>query len=203
MFILALGFVIGRHTDFLAPRGPERDTSNSQIHIAEARDIEPKFSTRPDSAWNKQWKYLSPNIDSLQNEALKYWESIYGDSIRSLKNIAFIATADTSFRDSLISFNVDYVSPIPLHPKSFFRFNDLAVRQKEIHTTETKEVAWYDRFNLGVGIQSRWIDWKLSSNFFGELTYKTINTRYFEVPIRLQVFDNFDGSVEIEARLKL
>jgi len=201
LFVLALGLIIGRYTNFLAPAGAQQDTTDTFIDINPG-DVDPDFEAKPDTVWQTKWKNLPTNIDSLQKEAMDYWKTVYGDSLEKIKNLTFVAKIDTSYNDSLLAFSASYVSPIPLHPASFFRFGNLSIKQKEIHSVEIKEIYWYDKFNIGIGMEGRWLDWKLRSRFYGQLTYKTLNMKNFEMPIRLQLYDNLDGAVMIEGLLK-
>lgn len=201
LFVLALGFIIGRYTNFLSFPGSQQDTTIVPIPIPEA-DADPDFEAKPDTVWKTKWKYLHTNIDSLQDEAMEYWKTIYGDSLEKIKQLTFVAKVDTSYNDSLLTFSASYVSPIPLHPASFFRFSNLSVKQKEITKTETKELYWNDSFNIGFGVETEWTDWKFQSGYYGTIRYKIINERFFEMPIGVEINNNLDGRIKLETTLK-
>jgi hypothetical protein len=89
------------------------------------------------------------NIDSLWLEAKAYWKDIIKDSL----NAVYVASIDTTYQDSLLTAKVSYISPIPLHPRSYFAM-DFKVKERTIETVETvvlKDSFWKNRFIVYVG----------------------------------------------------
>lgn len=121
------------------------------------------------------------NIDSLQNvlyeEAKRYWQEVYKDS---LTPVEYIAKADTSFKDSTVALDIDFISPIPLHPASYFRFNRIEVFRPEVTITVQKKRTFWDviipepsaQVGAGVGLINKQFDiyagiglsWRLDSD---------------------------------------
>jgi len=87
----------------------------------------------------------------VQKDTISYIDTVFIHT-----NINYIAEVDTTYEDSTLSAHVQYVSPIPLSPKSYFNL-DFKVREKIITNTviQTEDVGFfYKRFiaYLGVGI---------------------------------------------------
>lgn len=136
-------------------------------------DIKPKFIV----------KYVSKklNQDSLYNWCKEYWLPELRDS---LQGATFIAQADTTFQDSLVSIKASFISPLMLHPESYFEFTDVKVKEKYITKTVTNEIqlplppeTFWDRFNASIstGFGYGWINKQM--DFFTGLTisYKLKN----------------------------
>ena len=80
----------------------------------------------------------------------------YTDTVFIHTNINYIAEVDTTYTDSTLTAHVQFVSPIPLSPKSYFNMK-FGVRERSITNTvvQTEKVGfWYKRFvaSLGIGV---------------------------------------------------
>lgn len=93
------------------------------------------------------------NIDSLWEEAKAYAIAlIYKDKKQnkdSLGNYKFVMEADTTYRDSLLSENIKFVSPIPLHPKSYF-VRSATWRTPLIREVYLKPETFWQRFSWSI-----------------------------------------------------
>jgi len=84
------------------------------------------------------------NQDSLWLVAKKYWKEYYEDDDIFLP-VEYIAKIDTSFQDSLVSIDVGFVSPMLLHPDSYFQFDNITIRHPKITTTVMRSLTFWDR----------------------------------------------------------
>ena len=80
----------------------------------------------------------------------------YIDTVFIHTNINYIAEVDTTYTDSTLTAHVQFVSPIPLSPKSYFNMK-FGVRERSITNTvvQTEKVGFfYKRFipYFGIGI---------------------------------------------------
>ena len=80
----------------------------------------------------------------------------FSDTVFIHQETQYIASVDTTYEDSSLTANVEFVSPIPLSPKSYFNMK-FGVRERSITNTvvQTEKVGfWYKRFvaSLGIGI---------------------------------------------------
>lgn len=104
------------------------------------------------------------NLDELIKEAREYWQEIARQQVQDSLTKAtanFVAQVNTKFEDDLVSFNAEYVSPIPIHPNGFFAFNNIKIKRQNTITTGIDEItkpydpSFWDRFNVviygGVG----------------------------------------------------
>lgn len=78
------------------------------------------------------------NIDSLWHEAKQYWLTILGtENSDTLNQIDYYAMADTTITDSMMTLQLQYISPIPLHPSGRFNVHTEWYNQNITHTIET------------------------------------------------------------------
>lgn len=99
------------------------------------------------------------DIDSLWNEALRFWQnkmsrnrSIAG--VPEAATLYYLAEKDTVYDDSTLSAHISFISPIPLHPSSYFS-SKFKVKENRIERTETvlSEPGWFERhFGLGISL---------------------------------------------------
>lgn len=94
---------------------------------------------------------IAVNQDSLWLVAKKYWESYYEDGDTAIQ---YVAKVDTSFQDSIVSISAEFVSPMLLHPDSYFQFNSITVQYPEITTTVMKTLTFWDRIIPDLSIQA-------------------------------------------------
>ena len=57
------------------------------------------------------------NYDSLIAEAFKEWQT----SLKDTTEKTFVVKADTTIGDSLVTAEIAFYSPLPIHPKSYFQ----------------------------------------------------------------------------------
>ena len=123
----------------------------------------PKTKILVDSVFVPKYSYkidtVKVNIDSLWQEAKRFWQKkpkpvivkvIKKDTVYLEQPVKYIASLDTTIKDKQTKLNISFNSPIPLHPKSFFKI-------KAEYLPEPMEVSksWFtNRFiiYLGVGV---------------------------------------------------
>lgn len=116
------------------------------------------FNTRTDTLPGEP--YLVPvkekiNIDSLWQEAKQYaLDLIYRDKKKgsnpdTLNNYKFEMVSDTTFQDSTLSERIKFISPIPIHPRSYFT-REVTWKERLIFQPVTKEESFWDRFSWGL-----------------------------------------------------
>ena len=100
------------------------------------------------------------NLDELINEARIYWTEVGRRTIKDSITTAqrrFVAMVKTNFEDGLVSFDAEYTSPIPLHPRGSFSFTNIKVKQTNTITTSVDEIklpykeSFFDRFVVTIG----------------------------------------------------
>ena len=105
--------------------------------------VKPKFYTK---------KITETVIDSSWIESYK--DSLY-KILNSKEPVEFIAEKDTTYIDDKLTAKVQFVSPIPLHPKSHF---NLDIKYKETQIKETAIIEpsfWsklFNRFGIYTGV---------------------------------------------------
>lgn len=82
----------------------------------------------------------SVNVDSLWEEAKSYWKDKLSDS---LNRYDYVSSIDTSYNDSLVTLDVAMVSPMPIHPESYFIL-DLEVLETEVQTDSIKTLEYIE-----------------------------------------------------------
>ena len=150
-----------------------------------------------------KWKESAPlDQDSLWESAKDYWYDILGDSLNYYRGF-FTAQVDTVYKDSILTANISFISPMILHPNSRFimSFN---VRETIIDSTFYIDDTFYNKFSLSAGIRNKILNQVLSASFFGEFSYNTINTKSFRLPIIIRgVYnDRLTGEIDIKAEFK-
>ncbi len=80
------------------------------------------------------------NYDSLIAEAFKEWQVSQTDTVEK----TFVVKADTTLPDSLVSAEIAFYSPLPIHPKSYFKntFTTKIPVIKETITITKTETPW-------------------------------------------------------------
>jgi len=132
------------------------------ITVVETK-IVPKFITEIDTAKTKK------AIDSLWVEAKKFWEGkprpikeiIKRDTITNKiidtvyvkKNINYVAALDTTYSDNHFRFKLAFVSPIPVHPSSYFRISVVSE-----YTEPVLPKSWFHKFYLFAGVSIKYLD---------------------------------------------
>jgi len=152
--LIAVGVIIGRATKTI-----------KTITVADSSAI-PSFTLEIDTNRNKK------DREALWKEAKKYWdnkprpvrtiivhdtiegESLPPDTVYVPQKTNYVATTkkDTIINDGLLKLKLSFISPIPLHPDSYFRYN---IASK--YTEPVIPRSWYkDRIiiYLGFGLSS-------------------------------------------------
>lgn len=154
--ILALILIVaasatGGH--YFWPKGEVR--KDQKTHKADTVYV---YNSRTDTLPGKAYPVLikeKVNIDSLWNEAKQYAiKMIYGDKKKNvnpdtLKNYNFVMVSDTTFQDSTLSEKIRFISPIPLHPKSYFT-REITWRERLINQPVAEEESFWSRFSWGL-----------------------------------------------------
>lgn len=166
---LILGAVIDRYIIGIKCVTVGEDSTQISVPVIEdTTKVEPIFVIEP----YPYPVYVEANIDSLWNEAKLFWQSKYKDSLDLLnKPINYVAKAETTFthkdnKNTKVSLNVDFTSPIPIHPNSYFSFNRIDLTYPEITKTVEKGKTFWDRIipkpslqiGVGYGIFNRYLD---------------------------------------------
>jgi hypothetical protein len=109
------------------------------------------------------------NIDSLWQEAKEYaLKMIYQNKNKNaspdtLNNFNYAMVSDTTFQDSTLSERIRFISPIPIHPRSYF----------------TREVTWKERlvFQPVIKEESFWgrFSWALQAGFGYGVIHKQLD----------------------------
>lgn len=180
---LILGAVIDRYVIGVDCVTIGEDSTQVSIPVLEdTTKVEPIFVVQP-------YPYpveVPANIDSLWLEAKLYWENIYKDSLNLLnKSVNYVAKAETTFthkdnKNTKVSLSIDFTSPIPLHPNSYFGFNRIDLTYPEITKTVEKSRTFWDilipepsiQVGAGIGLIHKQFDiytgmgfsWKLSGD---------------------------------------
>lgn len=81
-------------------------------------------------------KFITKHI--TKTDTLKVADSIY-----IWKDVQYIAQIDTVLKDSLLSGSIQFVSPVKLHPASYFNL-DLKVKEKIIKEVQECEISFWD-----------------------------------------------------------
>jgi len=133
-----------------------RSTVTINTDIINASNVKPAFNIgfESDSSYNPE---------RLQDETSTFWEKKVPDIIIKKDSIqdgvgemtikpVYIASVDTSYNDSSLITKVKFVSPIPIHPDSYFKFKFIQKSKKPL----INDSWWKDRFILymGVGLSS-------------------------------------------------
>ncbi len=136
-------------------KGPDQKPAEKIISTDTSSTLK-EFSVRPQTKFHAAPVVIKQkiNVDSLREvlwqEAKEYWKNKLRDSLSAF---SYIAQADTVFEeDTSLSMNVSFISPMPIHPKSYFSFDSIKIKEKTI--TITKEIqlpcekSFWDRFNI-------------------------------------------------------
>lgn len=104
--------------------------------------LEAKLRAKPKviTAVKKDTVKESINVDSLWEEAKSYWKDKFSDS---LNRYDYVSLIDTSYNDSLVTLDVAMVSPMPIHPESYFIL-DLGVLETEVQTDSIKTLEYVE-----------------------------------------------------------
>jgi hypothetical protein len=121
-----------------------------------------------------------------------------------IDNTTYIATLDTTYEDDLAKLKVDFISDIPLSKKSYFNL-DLKVKSQTVFVPTYKAYE-PDTWGIGAGLVGRFQD-SVRVNLFGNISYKIMNYKYFELPITAEIEfgDNLnivEKTFRIEGRFK-
>ena len=141
----------------------------------------------------------------------KYYQVIKKDTVITtekdtiyIDNTQYIAQVDTSLENDDAKLMVQYVQDLPLSMNGFFNI-DLQVKRTTVFVpTYIKEER--DTWGVGFGILGHFQD-SVKVNLFGNISYKIMNFKYFEMPItaELELNDDFsieDKTVRVEGRFK-
>jgi len=145
----------------------------------------------------------SANIDSLFEVAKKYWQDkVVPDTV--YPSINYVASLDTTYENDLLKAEIDFVSRIPLDPEAYYRLNFDVKKETIFVPTYKKEER--DTWGVGFGILGHFQD-SVKVNLFGNISYKIMNFKYFEMPITAEIEfgDNLniiDKKLRIEGKFK-
>ena len=137
LFTLVLGIVIGGYIGWGVK--PEKDCPEVEPNTL----IEYRYIDKIDTV------FIPKHYTQKDTVIVSQLDTFYVET-------KYIAEADTTYQDSSLSFNVKYVSDIPLSDKSFFDMR-FKVREKTVTNTviQTEKVGfWYKRFipYFGIGL---------------------------------------------------
>ncbi|HEX2866107.1 MAG TPA: hypothetical protein VHO03_03645 [Ignavibacteriales bacterium] len=116
------------------------------------------YNTRTDTLPGKAYPVPvkeKVNIDSLWQEAKEYaLDLIYRDKKKrnnpdTLNNYSFAMVSDTTFQDSSLTERIKFISPIPLHPKSYFT-REITWKERLINQPVAEEESFWSRFSWGL-----------------------------------------------------
>jgi len=147
-------------------------------------------------------KWQKVNEDSIYEAAKLYWQMLYDVGTP----VDYMATIDTNLtdKDSLLTGSVSFVSRIAIDPNGYFK-TDLKVREKIItnNYVKTEEVYMPRRLSFGVGVTASLTD-PVEAKVLGNITYKPIDTKWFEMPIttEVQYGDKLEYFFRAEGRIK-
>ena len=91
----------------------------------------------------------SINYDSLIAQAFEEWNS----SIKDTVSKTYVVKADTTLPDSLVTAEIAFYSPLPIHPSSYFvnKFTTKIPTITKTITIETTHTPWLT-YGLSIGI---------------------------------------------------
>lgn len=98
-----------------------------------------------------------PDLEALHKEASDYWEDYFKKHPEKITGV-YAAQSDSMFitEDSSALFIASFISPIPLHPKSYFVFQAELKQPPTTIITNTVYVErpykWYDGFGVVAGV---------------------------------------------------
>ena len=154
---VVIGMVVDRYVIGIDCVTVGEDSTQVAIPLLEdTTKVEPIFVVQP-------YPYpveVPANIDSLWQEAKLYWQNLYKDSLELLnKPVNYIAKAETTFthkdnKNTKVSLSVDFTSPIPLHPNSYFGFNRIDLTYPEITKTVEKQRTFWDKIIPELSLQT-------------------------------------------------
>jgi hypothetical protein len=113
------------------------------------------FNTRTDTLPGKETFIPvkeKVNIDSLWQEAKEYaLKMIYKDKNKNAKpdtlnNFNYTMVSDTTFQDSTLSERIRFISPIPIHPRSYFT-REVTWKERLVFQPVMKEETFWRRFS--------------------------------------------------------
>lgn len=145
----------------------------------------------------------SVNVDSLFEVAKKYWQDkVVPDTV--YPSINYVASLDSTYEDGLLRADINLVSRIPIDPEAYYKLNFDVKKETIFVPTYKKEER--DTWGVGFGILGHFQD-SVKVNLFGNISYKIMNFKYFEMPItaELELNDDFsikDKTVRVEGRFK-
>ncbi|HEX2868806.1 MAG TPA: hypothetical protein VHO03_17325 [Ignavibacteriales bacterium] len=153
--ILALIFIVAASAaagHFLWPA--KRNPGNKEALKADTVVV---YNTRTDTLPGKETFVPvkeKVNIDSLWQEAKEYaLKMIYGnkkkDNPDTLNNFNYIMISDTTFQDSTLSERIRFISPIPVHPRSYFT-REVTWKERLVFQPVVKEESFWNRFSWGL-----------------------------------------------------
>ncbi len=118
------------------------------------------------------------------------------------KDIEYVAAIDTTLEDSSFSGWIEFISPLPLHPASYFNF-DFTVRQRTIYSNSVKEIYPHKQYFLGLGIVMPLVE-EVVPEYFLEAGIYLANNSFLEVPIGLRAnyIDKLTWELNAELRAK-
>ena len=166
--------------------------------------VEIKYRTQVDTL-------IEYRTNIIEKIVPKYYQVIKKDTVITtekdtiyIDNTQYIAQVDTSLENDDAKLMVQYVQDLPLSMNGFFNI-DLQVKRTTVFVpTYIKEER--DTWGVGFGILGHFQD-SVKVNLFGNISYKIMNFKYFEMPItaELELNDDFsikDKTVRIEGRFK-
>lgn len=129
---------------------------------------------------------------------------IEGNDTIYIDNTQYIAQVDTSLENDDAKLMVQYVQDLPLSQNGFFNI-DLRVKNTTVFVPTYKQEE-RDTWGVGFGILGHFQD-SVKVNLFGNISYKIMNFKYFEMPItaEIELGDNLniiDKKLRIEGRFK-
>lgn len=124
------------------------------------------------------------------------------DSIYIKESTQYIARKDTSYRDSLLTLAVEYVSPIPLSRDSYF---NLFWKVKERTIRETKIIETYSgaRYFIQLGMRMNLTD-EIKPIYEAGAGLYMVNNSFLEIPISLnaEYLEKLSWNTQAQIRLK-
>jgi len=142
-----------------------QESSIDTLQVIVHDTLKPEYVTITDTV------YEAYNVDSLQGvlwlTAQEYWKDkilpetlyVHGDTVYVYPT-GFVAEKDTTYADSTIQLAIKFISPMYLHPQSYFSLN-------LTYNTYVESIseAWYERFTViaGAGFGVNTNEWKLQT----------------------------------------
>lgn len=148
---------------------------NTKIVVKEVEpvEVEPEYIIR-------EIPGKPANIDSLWKAAKDYWADKYKDSVKTETAVEYTAEVDTTLDSGRVELKMQFISPIPIHPDSYFKIRKFSYQYPEITKKIEKKKTFWDwiipkpslQAGVGVGLIHKEFDFYVGAGVSWDINFQ-------------------------------